>query len=249
VRKTLNSELWHACAGPLVSLPQVEILVYYLPQEHSEKMISACPAYAKSSVSFLKIPIVEFWSKEKEGSKQPHSENCFTRFGQFSRESADGEDGMVIKMDGELWQSLESCFVSIILALSSADQAKVLTEWLENECIRYPDLTEAFEVQCCRSKIRFLSNELLRTAYPKIPILVKSRHLEENMNPFFRLVNENFGRSHLNLIISIHYNSSISTISGSGVMDPLLDLAQNGTDRGKRKAAQLLERMSMFLEQ
>ncbi|XP_016187295.1 U-box domain-containing protein 13 [Arachis ipaensis] len=34
-----------------------------------------------------------------------------------------------------------------------------------------------------------------------------------------------------------------------GVMDPLLDLAQNGTDRGKRKAAQLLERMSRFLEQ
>ncbi|XLR41429.1 hypothetical protein S83_026089 [Arachis hypogaea] len=37
VRKTLNSELWHACAGPLVSLSQVEILVYYLPQGHSEE--------------------------------------------------------------------------------------------------------------------------------------------------------------------------------------------------------------------
>ncbi|KAF7805467.1 U-box domain-containing protein 13 [Senna tora] len=34
-----------------------------------------------------------------------------------------------------------------------------------------------------------------------------------------------------------------------GVMGPLMDLAQNGTDRGKRKAAQLLERMSRFLEQ
>ncbi|KAB2080932.1 hypothetical protein ERO13_A05G096300v2 [Gossypium hirsutum] len=34
-----------------------------------------------------------------------------------------------------------------------------------------------------------------------------------------------------------------------GVMGPLLDLAQNGTDRGKRKAAQLLERMSRFVEQ
>ncbi|GMI81788.1 plant U-box 13, ARABIDOPSIS THALIANA PLANT U-BOX 13 [Hibiscus trionum] len=34
-----------------------------------------------------------------------------------------------------------------------------------------------------------------------------------------------------------------------GVMAPLLDLAQNGTDRGKRKAAQLLERMSRFIEQ
>ncbi|XWS28847.1 hypothetical protein CRYUN_Cryun25bG0106700 [Craigia yunnanensis] len=34
-----------------------------------------------------------------------------------------------------------------------------------------------------------------------------------------------------------------------GVMGPLVDLAQNGTDRGKRKAAQLLERMSRFVEQ
>ncbi|PPD88471.1 hypothetical protein GOBAR_DD14560 [Gossypium barbadense] len=34
-----------------------------------------------------------------------------------------------------------------------------------------------------------------------------------------------------------------------GVMGPLMDLAQNGTDRGKRKAAQLLERMSRFVEQ
>lgn len=34
-----------------------------------------------------------------------------------------------------------------------------------------------------------------------------------------------------------------------GVMGPLVDLSQNGTDRGKRKAAQLLERMSRFIEQ
>ncbi|GLU02376.1 hypothetical protein SLE2022_196280 [Rubroshorea leprosula] len=34
-----------------------------------------------------------------------------------------------------------------------------------------------------------------------------------------------------------------------GVMGPLVDMAQNGTDRGKRKAAQLLERMSRFIEQ
>ncbi|KAJ0021003.1 hypothetical protein Pint_32356 [Pistacia integerrima] len=34
-----------------------------------------------------------------------------------------------------------------------------------------------------------------------------------------------------------------------GVMSYLVDLAQNGTDRGKRKAAQLLERMTRFIEQ
>ncbi|XLR41427.1 hypothetical protein S83_026087 [Arachis hypogaea] len=116
-------------------------------------LLSLCLKWKFLFITYPRDIVRRFWSKEKEGSKQPHSENCFTRFGQFSRESADGEDGMVIKMDGELWQSLESCFVSIILALSSADQAKVLTEWLENECIRYPDLTEAFEVQCYRSKV------------------------------------------------------------------------------------------------
>ncbi|CAM8967371.1 unnamed protein product [Rhodiola kirilowii] len=34
-----------------------------------------------------------------------------------------------------------------------------------------------------------------------------------------------------------------------GVMGPLLDLAQNGTDRGKRKANQLLERINRYAEQ
>ncbi|KAK1322170.1 Protein spotted leaf 11 [Acorus calamus] len=34
-----------------------------------------------------------------------------------------------------------------------------------------------------------------------------------------------------------------------GLMGPLVDLAQNGTERGKRKAAQLLERINRFLEQ
>ncbi|KAL6988182.1 hypothetical protein U1Q18_013930 [Sarracenia purpurea var. burkii] len=67
--------------------------------------------------------------------------------------SADGEDSLALKTDGELWQSLESAFVSIILALPSADQGEILTDWLENQHIRYPDLTEAFEVWCYRSKV------------------------------------------------------------------------------------------------
>ncbi|KAK4777709.1 hypothetical protein SAY87_017896 [Trapa incisa] len=35
----------------------------------------------------------------------------------------------------------------------------------------------------------------------------------------------------------------------NGLMDPLLDLARNGTDRGKRKAIQLLERLGQFNDQ
>ncbi|KQJ85161.2 auxin response factor 11 isoform X2 [Brachypodium distachyon] len=37
-KKVINSELWHACAGPLVFLPQRGSLVYYFPQGHSEQV-------------------------------------------------------------------------------------------------------------------------------------------------------------------------------------------------------------------
>ncbi|CAM8912082.1 unnamed protein product [Rhodiola kirilowii] len=37
-KRVLNSELWHACAGPLVSLPTVGSRVVYFPQGHSEQV-------------------------------------------------------------------------------------------------------------------------------------------------------------------------------------------------------------------
>ncbi|CAA6655791.1 unnamed protein product [Spirodela intermedia] len=37
-KRCLNSELWHACAGPLVSLPTVGTRVVYFPQGHSEQV-------------------------------------------------------------------------------------------------------------------------------------------------------------------------------------------------------------------
>lgn len=67
--------------------------------------------------------------------------------------NSDGDDVLAFKIDGELWQSLESTFISIILALPSEDQAEILTEWLGNKHIQYPDLTEAFEVWCYRSRV------------------------------------------------------------------------------------------------
>lgn len=67
--------------------------------------------------------------------------------------ATEDEESTEYKIDGELWQSLESTFVAIILALPSGDQAEILTEWLGTENMRYPDLTEAFEVWCYRSKV------------------------------------------------------------------------------------------------
>jgi len=37
-KRCLNSELWHACAGPLVSLPNIGTRVVYFPQGHSEQV-------------------------------------------------------------------------------------------------------------------------------------------------------------------------------------------------------------------
>ncbi|THU70370.1 hypothetical protein C4D60_Mb08t24270 [Musa balbisiana] len=40
-RNTINPELWHACAGPLVTLPPVGSLVVYFPQGHSEQVAAS----------------------------------------------------------------------------------------------------------------------------------------------------------------------------------------------------------------
>ncbi|XP_024392267.1 auxin response factor 6 isoform X2 [Physcomitrium patens] len=40
-RRSLNSELWHACAGPLVSLPPVGSRVVYFPQGHIEQVAAS----------------------------------------------------------------------------------------------------------------------------------------------------------------------------------------------------------------
>ncbi|GLJ24266.1 hypothetical protein SUGI_0462730 [Cryptomeria japonica] len=39
--KSINSELWHACAGPLISLPPVGSYVCYFPQGHSEQVAAS----------------------------------------------------------------------------------------------------------------------------------------------------------------------------------------------------------------
>lgn len=64
-----------------------------------------------------------------------------------------GEEVSPVKMDSEIWQNLESSFVSIVLTLPSGEQAEILAEWLRSKHVRYPDLTEAFEVWCYRSKV------------------------------------------------------------------------------------------------
>ncbi|KAG8069832.1 hypothetical protein GUJ93_ZPchr0006g41816 [Zizania palustris] len=49
-QKCLNSELWHACAGPLVSLPAVGSRVVYFPQGHSEQVAASTNKEIESQI-------------------------------------------------------------------------------------------------------------------------------------------------------------------------------------------------------
>ncbi|CAA0836981.1 Auxin response factor 19 [Striga hermonthica] len=49
-KKCLNSELWHACAGPLVSLPQIGSRVVYFPQGHSEQVAASTNKEVDSTI-------------------------------------------------------------------------------------------------------------------------------------------------------------------------------------------------------
>ncbi|XP_059646582.1 BTB/POZ domain-containing protein At3g05675 [Cornus florida] len=137
--------------------------------EASENIVKVVEqASPKAEMLEMKLKIIEVTTKILEAigygnvilptAKRLHMVKVWLPFARVMKHlidsiPTDGEDVLAPKMDGELWQSLESAFVSIILALPSVDQADILTEWLGSEHIRYPDLTEAFEVWCYRSKV------------------------------------------------------------------------------------------------
>ncbi|XP_062233390.1 auxin response factor 16 isoform X1 [Phragmites australis] len=54
--KPINSELWHACAGPLVSLPPVGSLVVYFPQGHSEQVAASVHKELDTIPSYPSLP-------------------------------------------------------------------------------------------------------------------------------------------------------------------------------------------------
>ncbi|KAL2481939.1 Auxin response factor [Abeliophyllum distichum] len=55
-RKVMNSELWHACAGPLVSLPPVGSLVVYFPQGHSEQVAASMQKQTDGGPAYPNLP-------------------------------------------------------------------------------------------------------------------------------------------------------------------------------------------------
>ncbi|KDO70621.1 hypothetical protein CISIN_1g036489mg [Citrus sinensis] len=122
----------------------------------SDKIIKATEQSSRTTeIVEIKLKVIEVAAKVLEAIGYGTLWLPFARATRPLIDSAttDDEGTMTFKPDGELWQSLESTFVSMILALPSGDQTEILTEWLENQHIHYPDLTEAFEVWCFRSKV------------------------------------------------------------------------------------------------
>ncbi|XP_021769607.1 BTB/POZ domain-containing protein At3g05675-like isoform X1 [Chenopodium quinoa] len=126
-------------------------------------------ASSKVEILEIKMKVVEVATKVLEAvgygnvvlptAKRLHMVKLWLPFARVTKPLIDTapsdteEDNLKPKIDCEVWQTLESAFVSIILALPSVDQSEILTEWLDNQHIQYPDLTEAFEVWCYRSKV------------------------------------------------------------------------------------------------
>ncbi|KAK6152057.1 hypothetical protein DH2020_014692 [Rehmannia glutinosa] len=55
-KKVMNSELWHACAGPLVNLPPIGSLVVYFPQGHSEQVAASMRRETDGVPSYPNLP-------------------------------------------------------------------------------------------------------------------------------------------------------------------------------------------------
>lgn len=75
------------------------------------------------------------------------------------------------KMSEDLSQCIEGAIVSLVSALPSNDQADILADWISAEQVKYPDLSEAFEIWCYRTKSakRRLDEALTESAMPLSP--------------------------------------------------------------------------------
>lgn len=164
--KTYLTDLSWACQI-LTKLESMQDFVYSW-MEISESVIKVIDPVPKVEMVEIMSKVVEVTSKVLEAvgygtvilptTKRLHMVKVWLPFVRLVKPlmdtaNADDELDAKLKIDSEFWQSLESTFVSLILTLPSGDQADILTEWLADKNIRYPDLTEAFEVWCYRSKV------------------------------------------------------------------------------------------------
>ena len=55
-KKSINPELWQACAGPLVNLPAAGTHVVYFPQGHSEQVSHFLMLFCVNNVNTFNLP-------------------------------------------------------------------------------------------------------------------------------------------------------------------------------------------------
>uniref|UniRef100_A0A0V0I0G3 Putative BTB/POZ domain-containing protein-like n=1 Tax=Solanum chacoense TaxID=4108 RepID=A0A0V0I0G3_SOLCH len=86
----------------------------------------------------------------------------------LSDEMSTMEVAFPYKMSDDLCQCVEGAIVSLVSALPSNDQADILADWISAEQVKYPDLSEAFEIWCYRTKSaqRRLDEALTESAMP-----------------------------------------------------------------------------------
>ncbi|XP_059278589.1 BTB/POZ domain-containing protein At3g05675 [Lycium ferocissimum] len=96
------------------------------------------------------------------------------------------EPAFPYKMSEDLCQGVEGAIVSLVSALPSNDQAEILSDWISAEQVKYPDLSEAFEIWCYRTKSakRRLDEALTESAMPLSPLIS-----EEETSPLSRVPN------------------------------------------------------------
>jgi hypothetical protein len=112
-------------------------------------------------VSGKVLESIAFGNIVLETEKRCHTVNVWIGFAgrtkslthQVDHDDCNNTETQKMNLDNEVWQGLELAIVSIVLTLPSNNQAEILSEWLQSKHVRYPDLTEAFEAWCYRSKV------------------------------------------------------------------------------------------------
>ncbi|KAK8460351.1 hypothetical protein SEVIR_2G316500v4 [Setaria viridis] len=157
----------------LSKLEMVKCIVLYwvgVSSDVVEAVDAVCPGHdclntrlKVVEVSAKVLEAVAFGNIVLPTEKRRHMVNVWIAFAGTTKalivqaDRDDDDDGDVetpkANLDNEIWQGLESAFVSIVLTLPSNSQAEILSEWLQSKHVRYPDLTEAFEAWCYRSKV------------------------------------------------------------------------------------------------
>ncbi|CAM0952972.1 unnamed protein product [Alopecurus aequalis] len=167
----------------LGKLEMMKFLAAYWVEASSDVVAAVGAACPGSECLKSRLKVIEISAKVLEAvafgnvvlppEKRCHAVNVWIRFAGVTKHLVDqancgndddgnsGDDGnngdaetaAKIGLDSEVWQGLESAIASIVMALPSNTQAKILSEWLQSKHAAFPDLTEAFDTWCYRSKV------------------------------------------------------------------------------------------------